>query len=103
MKNRNNTISIEEVKHLAKLANLTLTDKQLEKIPKELSSVINYMSKIKTLNTSHIVETSQVTCLENVFREDEIEEERMFTQEEVLSNAKDTHNGYFKVKAIFDE
>jgi len=31
-----------------------------------------------------------------------IEKERMFTQEEALSNAKNTLDGYFKVKAIFN-
>jgi aspartyl-tRNA(Asn)/glutamyl-tRNA(Gln) amidotransferase subunit C len=103
MKNTKTEITIADVKHLAKLANLTLTAKQLENIPKQLSSVIGYMSKIKSLNTENVPETSQVTNLENVFREDTIDKERMFTQEEALSNAMDKHNGYFKVKAIFEE
>jgi len=60
------------------------------------------MSKIKTLDTTGIKETSQVTNLKNVFREDMIEKERMLTQEEALSNAKNTLDGYFKVKAIFN-
>lgn len=103
MKKSSNIITVEEVKHLAKLANLNLTAEQLNKIPRELSSVIDYMSKIQSLNTTGVIETSQVTGLENIFREDEIEKKRMFSQEEALSNAKDTYNGYFKVKAIFDE
>lgn len=96
-------ISLEEVKHLAKLANLPLTKKQIENLPKELTAVLEYVSKIQALDTSNTIETSQVTNLENVFREDEIDEKRMLTQEEVLSNAPEKHNGYFKVKAIFDE
>ena len=102
MKKSDNIITVEEVKHLAKLANLILTPEQLEKMPKELSSVISYMSKIKSLDTSKVTETSQVTGLENVWREDEVEKERMFTQEEALSNAPNTYKGYFKVKAIFE-
>lgn len=100
---KNITISQEEIKHLARLANLPLTDKQLEQLPKELSAVIEYISKIKRLNTSNMIETSQVTHLENVFREDEIEKDRMLTQEEALSNAPEEYQGYFKVKAIFAE
>lgn len=91
----------EEILHLAKLAGLTLNDSQLRRLPNDLSSVIEYMSKIKTLDTTGIKETSQVTNLKNVFREDMIEKERMLTQEEALSNAKNTYNGYFRVKAIF--
>jgi len=96
-------LSKEEILHLAKLAGLTISDSQLEKLPNDLSSVIEYMSKIKTLDTTGVKETSQVTNLKNVFREDIIEKDRMLTQEETLSNAKSTYNGYFKVKAIFDE
>jgi len=92
----------EEILHLAKLAGLTLNDSQLRRLPNDLSSVIEYMSKIKTLDTTGIKETSQVTNLKNVFREDMIEKERMLTQEEALSNAKNTLDGYFKVKAIFN-
>jgi len=91
----------DEILHLAKLAGLTLSDSQLARLPNDLSSVIEYMSKIKSLNTTGVKETTQVTNLKNVFREDEIEKERMLTQEEALSNAKNTLNGYFKVKAIF--
>jgi aspartyl-tRNA(Asn)/glutamyl-tRNA(Gln) amidotransferase subunit C len=103
MKNTKTEITMDEVKHLAKLANLTLTAKQLENIPKQLSSVIDYMSKIKSLKTENVPETSQVTNLENVFREDVVDNDRMFTQQQALSNAKNKHNGYFKVKAIFEE
>jgi len=93
----------EEILHLAKLAGLTLSESQLKRLPNDLSSVIEYMSKIKSLNTTGVKETTQVTNLKNVFREDVIEKERMFTQEEALSNAKNTLDGYFKVKAIFNK
>lgn len=96
-------LSKEEILHLAKLAGLIISDSQLEKLPHDLSSVIEYMSKIKMLRTTGVKETSQVTNLKNVFRDDVIEKERMLTQEEALSNAKSTHNGYFKVKALFEE
>jgi len=45
----------------------------------------------------------QVTGLENATREDEVQEERMFTQEEALRNAPRTHNGYFVVDQILDK
>ncbi len=96
------TISRDLVKHLSVLANVPLTENQIEKLPDELSTVIEYMSKIITLDTNNIVETSQVTNLENIFREDEIDEKRTLTQDEALSNATEKHNGYFKVKAIFE-
>ena len=89
----------EEVEHVAKLANLTLTKSELKKFQKQLSSILEYVNQLKELDTKRVEPTSQVTGLENVFREDEIQSS--MSQEEVLSNTKETHKGLFKVKAIF--
>jgi len=91
----------EGVLHLAKLAQLFLTDAQVEKFSNQLSSVLDYMSKIQKLPTEGVKETTQVTGITNVMREDEVDELRMFTQEEALLNAKETRNGYFVVDAVF--
>ena len=97
------TLTLDDVRHVAKLAHLNLTDEQLETFRTQLSSVLDYMSKIQKLDTKGVVETSQVTGLENVFREDVAQDDRMLTQDQALSNAKQTHNGYFMVPAIFEE
>lgn len=96
-------LTIEDVSHVAKLAKLNLSEKLIDKFFTQLSSVLEFMSKIQKLNTENVKETSQVTGLENVFRKDEIDNIRMFTQEQALSNAKRKHNGFFVVKAIFEE
>lgn len=96
-------INLDEVKHLAKLANLKLTDKQLEELLPQFSSVLELVSKVQSLNTENVPETSQVTGQENVFREDKVEITRMLSQEEALSNAKKKYNGYFEVEAIFED
>ena|SRR3989338_1918539 len=103
MPKNDSKLTPEEVRKLAKLANLTLNETQIKKLAESVSSVLTYVSQLKSLNTANIEETSQVTGQENVFREDNIDKERMLFQEEALSNAKDKHNGYFMVKAIFEE
>lgn len=95
-------ISSPDVQKVAALANLKLTEKQIQKFAQQLSSVIGYVSKVQKLDTSSVPETSQVTGSENVFREDEVDAGRMLTQEEALSNAKRTHNGFFVVNALFE-
>ncbi len=82
------------------LAMLPMSEIRIAKLHLQLSSVLHYMSKIKKLNTDNIHKTSQVTKLENVFREDEVNEARMFTQLQALANAKRVHEGYFVVNAI---
>ncbi len=92
-----------QVKKVAKLANLSVTPAQEEKFAGQLTGVLEFMSKIQSLDTESVPETSQVTGLTNVFREDLIDEARMFSQEEALSGAKQTHDGFFMVPAVLDE
>lgn len=94
-------LSKEDVVHIAKLANLTLTDKDIKKFQEQLSKIVDYVGKLSKANTSKIEPTSQVTGLKNVFREDVIIPS--LSQEKILSNAPDIYRGYFKVKAIFEK
>lgn len=94
------TITLSEVRKVAILAMLPISEKLIAKFHPQLSSVLEYMSKIKKLNTDNVQETSQVTKLENIFREDKVDEKRMFTQSQALANAKRVHDGYFVVNAI---
>ena len=89
------------VKHTAKLANLTLKEGDEEKFEKQLSEVLEMINKLKEVDTKDTPPTSQVTGLENVTREDVTEPS--LSQNEALSNAKNTHNGLFQVKGIFEE
>lgn len=89
------------VLHVAKLAGLTIKEKDLEVFQKQLQEILNYIEKLKSADTKNIKETSQVTGLENITREDQTSPS--LSQEEALSNTKSKHNGFFKVKAIFNE
>jgi len=89
------------VKHVALLANLKLSEKEIKKFQKQLSEILAYVDKLNELNTKGIEPTSQVTGLENVFREDE--PKPSLSQKEVLSGAKNTEKGMFKTKAIFED
>lgn len=90
-----------DVKHIAKLANLPLTDSQEKKLKNTLTETLKYVSKIQSLKTKNVPETNQVTNLHNITRVDKIDTTRMLSQSEALSNANKTNNGYFVVKAIF--
>lgn len=90
-----------DVFHVAKLANLPLTDEEKEKFEKQLSETLSYIEILKEIKTDKIPPTSHVTGLENVTRKDE--PAPSLSQDEALQNAKSTHNGFFKVKAILEE
>jgi len=93
-------LSINQVEHIAKLANFHLSKKELSKFQRQLSEILSYIEILNKVDTSKIKTTSQVTGLENVFKKDRVEES--LTQKEALSNTKSKQNGYFKVKSIFE-
>jgi len=66
-------ISQEEVKKIAKLADLKLTENEVEKFQKQLSDVLNYVAVLDELDTFKVKPTSQVTGLKNITRDDETE------------------------------
>jgi len=99
LKRKRAMLSLSEVKHVARLANLKLSEDEFEKFQKQLSDVVAYIEKLKQLKTKGVEPTSQVTGLENVFREDKVKSS--MTQVEALSNTRETYKGFFKVKAIF--
>lgn len=91
-------ISEETVKHIAKLAKLSLTPEEEERFQKELGDILDYINILDKLDTRDVVPTSQVTGLKNVFREDRIAES--LTQDESLSGTKSKHRDYFKTASI---
>lgn len=93
----------DEIIHLAKLAKLSLTDKEIELYKSQLSSIIGYIGKLNELDTSSVLPTNQVTGLENVLREDEIEEARIVPHDKAVSNKKEIKNGMFEVNAVFED
>lgn len=99
MVKKKNKLSRKQVLHIAKLADLHLTEEEIKKFQKQLGDVLGYIDILNELDTKKVKPTSQVTGLENVFKKDEVKPS--LTQEETLSNAKEKYKGYFKVKSIF--
>lgn len=99
--NSSSKLTFDQVEHVAKLAKLKLSKEDLDKFKNQLSSILDLVGKLSEVNTKDVIPTTQVTQLENIFREDIVDGKRMLSQDEVLSNAKRTYNGYFIVDAIF--
>lgn len=91
----------DQVKHVARLAGLTLSKKEITKFQKQLSDILDYVAQLDEVDTSKVEPASQVAGLENIFRDDKTAPS--LSQKEVLSGAKEKHNNFFKIKGIFDE
>lgn len=88
------------VAQVAKLANLSVTPDEEKKFETQLSSVLDYIKKLEEVDVSGVEPTSQITGLENVFRDDEASES--LSQKDAISQAKATYNGFIKVKGILE-
>lgn len=89
----------EEVQKIARLARIKLTDAEVQKYQTELSAILDYVEQLNEVNTDDIDPTSQVTGLENRWREDTVNYE--FTREDMLESALETAEDHLKVKAVF--
>lgn len=92
----------KEVEQIAELSKLKLTESQIQKFRPQLTSILGYVSKIQSLETENTKETSQTTGLENVYRKDKIEKNKVLSQKDALSNAKRKRNGYFLVDSVLE-
>ena len=93
-------LTIEEVKKIAKLANLTLTGEELSKYQQQLSETLDYIKVLEELDTTNVSPTFQVTGLVNSLREDVVEES--LSSAKVLENAKETERGYIVTKRVLN-
>lgn len=93
-------LSKEEVKKIAKLARLGLTEKEIEKFQKDLSSILDYFEKLKEIDVSNVPATSHSIELENVTRADNIEKLKSENQKKLLDLMPEKKEGYLKVKSI---
>ena len=91
-----------DILHIAKLANLTLSDEEVEKYTNQLSETIKYVENLNELDTKAVVPTSHSTNVTNVYFEDGTENSRLFSQDEAVTNTKSKKNGQFVVKRIME-
>jgi len=91
-----------DVDHIAKLARLGLSDKEKEKFAKELAAILEFVEKLKEVDTKNVEPTAQVTGLENISRLDEARKDNEQSLKQILENAPEMKDGHIKVKAVFE-
>jgi len=87
-------------KHVAKLANIPITETEAEELASAFSETLIVVDELQKLAVDDTEPTHQVTGLTNVTRDDVIDKEKMFTQEQALANASKTYQGFFVVPRI---
>lgn len=100
MGKKTTTITEAEVRKVASLARLDLTEKEVATYTEQLAAILGYVGELQSVDTENIRLTSQVTGLSNVTREDKVE---AGDNPEALVNMAPSHkNNLIKVKAVFE-
>ena len=92
------TISTSDIQHLASLSSLALADDEVNGLRQDLENIIGYIEQLGELDTSGVEPTYQVTGLENVWREDEVQPG--ISRDELLELAPEKQNNQVKVPQV---
>ena len=94
-------LSDDAVRHVANLARLALTEKEVTEAKEDLTSIFAHISKLNTVNTTNVEPLDHPTELLNHVREDS--SGKTLSQEQVLSNAPAVKDVYFDVPKVLGE
>ena len=91
-------ISSDDVKHVAKLAELEFNEDEIKKITPQLDKILEHVARISAVDTEGVENTSHVMDVKNVFREDT--PSGTISQEDALKNAPLEQDDGFRVPRI---
>ena len=93
------TITTDDVRHLAQLSNLQLSDQELDSLRGDLSNILDYITQLDELDTDGVEPTYQVTGLENVWRDDVVDDGGV-SADQLLALAPEQENHSVKVPKV---
>ena len=98
--NKNPDLTLDDVKHVAALARIQVAESELETIRTQLSDVLEIFAALQDVDTTNVEPTGHVNSVNSVMREDE--PSPSLTQEQVLANAPQEYESFFRIKPVLD-
>ncbi|MFC2369657.1 MAG: Asp-tRNA(Asn)/Glu-tRNA(Gln) amidotransferase subunit GatC [Candidatus Saccharimonas sp.] len=93
------TITNDDVRHLAQLSSLQMSDAEVESLRADIEKIINYINQLDELDTDGVEPTYQVTGLQNVWRDDEIIDSSV-SRRQLLALAAEQSDNCVKVPKV---
>ena len=90
----------DEVKHIARLARVGLSDDEVARFQVQLSEILEYFQRLREVDTGKLAPTAHTLAMHNVMRDDE--PLPSFDREDVLANAPQREDDLFRVRAILE-
>jgi len=93
-------LSYEQVKHIAWLARLSLSEDEVEKFSLQLSNILENFEILKQVDTANVPPATHTIPLQNIFRADSVNDS--YSPADILLNAPKQSENCFKVQAILE-
>ncbi len=93
-------ISKDDALHVAELARLEFNEDELEKLTGQLGNILEYIEKLKELDTTSVKPTYHILYLSTPFRDDKAME--WLTPDDVLENAPERQDEFFTVPKVIE-
>lgn len=93
-------ITKDEVKHLAKLSNISLDESEVENLRGDLENIVNYIKQLDELDTENVEPTYSVSENQNIWREDEIDNYGVEKEELLALAGENIEAGQVKVPKV---
>lgn len=93
-------LSHEQVRHIAWLARLGLSEEEVEKFSLQLSNILENFEILKQVDTTNVPAATHTIPMQNVLRKDEVAES--YPRAEILANAPKQAENCFEVQAILE-
>ena len=94
------SIDKDTVKHISKLARISLNDKKIDSLSKDLSSIIKFIERLNKLNTDNVKPLTSIIDASLKSREDEIRDGKI--RDQILKNSPENNDEFFVVPKVVE-
>jgi aspartyl-tRNA(Asn)/glutamyl-tRNA(Gln) amidotransferase subunit C len=94
------SVSIEQVRHIAKLARIAMSDEEIERLAPELNNILGWVEQLGEVNTDGVEPLTAVIDQKLRLRDDVVTEGNI--RDEVLANAPEAQHGFFAVPKVIE-
>jgi aspartyl-tRNA(Asn)/glutamyl-tRNA(Gln) amidotransferase subunit C len=94
------SVSSEQVRHIARLARLAMSDEEIERLVPELNNILGWVEQLGEVNTEGVEPLTAVIDQKQRLRDDVVTEGNI--RDEVLANAPEAQHGFFAVPKVIE-
>ena len=94
------TIDLKTVKHISKLARISLEEKKAEKLANDMNSIFEFIEKLNQLKTENVEPLTSIAKTSLRFREDKIISDNI--REKILKNSPEKNDDFFVVPKVVE-